>query len=231
MSCWGFIFARGGSKGLPRKNILELNGIPLIAHSVNAALNCDQIDRVFVSTDDEQIADAAKAAGAEVPFMRPPQLAQDTSPEWLAWQHAVTEVKKRYGEFETFISLPPTAPCRTVSDVERCIAALTPDVDIVVTVSESNQNPYFNMLKRDASGTWSKFCETDGDVVRRQDVCQAYNMTPVAYVTRPEFILASSSMWAGRMQAVVVDSLNAPDIDTKAEFALAELILSQRQAK
>ena len=89
MRCWAFIFVRGGSKGVPRKNIKPLAGKPLVVHSIDIALQMPEIERVIVSTEDEEIAEVAKAAGADVPFMRPQELATDSAPEWLAWRHAV----------------------------------------------------------------------------------------------------------------------------------------------
>ena len=228
MSCWAFIFARGGSKGLPGKNIKYLLGKPLIAYSIEAALASKGIDRVFVSTDDEEIANIAKEHGAEVPFLRPKELAQDHSSEWLAWRHAVTWVQDRVGNFDQFISLPATSPCRSAADIERCIDKLTQGVDIVVTATESQHNPHFNMIKISSDGRCSRFNETTENIVRRQDVAQAYNMATVAYVCRPEFILTEENLWSGRMEAVIIEPANAIDIDTEFDFMLAELILKNR---
>ncbi|NKB75842.1 MAG: acylneuraminate cytidylyltransferase family protein [Gammaproteobacteria bacterium] len=230
MSCWAFIFARSGSKGLPGKNIKNLLDKPLIAYSIETALESPSIDRVIVSTDDADIADVAKSFGAEVPFLRPSELAQDASPEWLAWQHAVQWVQDHWGMFDKFISLPATSPCRVVSDIEKCIDALSDCVDIVVTATESQHNPHFNMLKVNKGGGYSRFNENEAgqEIVRRQDVDQAYNMATVAYVCRPGYILSGNSLWEGRMDAVIVKPENAIDIDTAFDFFLAELILKNR---
>ena len=110
MKVLGFVFARGGSKGVPGKNIKSLAGKPLITYSIEAGLESVLIDRVIVSTDDKEIKNYAILAGAEVPFIRPAQLASDDSPEWLSWQHAISEIRKRDGDFDVFVSIPATSP-------------------------------------------------------------------------------------------------------------------------
>lgn len=213
---------------MPGKNIKLLNDKPLIAYAIEMAKAVPAIERVFVSTDDQGIAEVAEQFGADIPFIRPAELATDTASEWLAWQHAVTEVQAQYGEFDTFVSLPTTAPCRTVDDVSNTINKLDSETDMVVTVSESHHNPYFNVVKIDGSGECQKFLESTENIVRRQDVPQAYNMSTVAYVSRPQHILSSNSIWEGVMKAHIIPPLNAIDIDNEIDFKLAELILRDR---
>ena len=230
MTCWAFIFARNNSKGVPGKNTKLLCGKPLISHAIEHVKQTDQISRVFVSTDSHEIAKIAEKAGAEVPFLRPPELAQDTAPEWQAWQHAITVVQSKYGEFKTFVSVPTTAPCRDARDIDRCINALDSETDIAITVTKSGYNPYFNMVKEDERGFVRLFGETDGrQYFRRQDAPTAYGITPVAYVSRPQHILSSSGVWDGSVKTIKVDSLTAIDIDTPDDFHLAELILKNRE--
>lgn len=221
MNAHVFIFARGGSKGLPGKNIKLLGGIPLVAHSIRIAKNISAVNKIFVSTDDEGIAEVAWRYGAEV-IMRPSELATDTASEWLAWQHAIRYVHGTVGIFDMFISLPATSPLRTVADVEECIASLTVDTDIVVTVQHASRNPYFNMLIRDEGG-YSRLFMPD-TVSRRQDAPQVYDMTTVAYVARPSYILASSGIFQGRVRSVVVAKEHAIDIDDEFDFRVAEAL-------
>lgn len=227
MTCVAFIFARGGSKGVPRKNIKMLNGKPLIAHSIEVALKTPGIDRVIVSTDDEEIAAVAKKFGAEVPFLRPTNLASDTSPEWLSWQHAVDFVEKN-GGIDIFISLPATSPLRSVEDVQACLKALDQNTDVVVTAQEASNNPYFNMLKRDENGFSDLVNRPEKFITRRQDAPKVYDMTTVAYVTRPEFIKNNTNIFDGRMKSVIIPSERAVDIDNPVDFMLAEVLMSQR---
>lgn len=225
-----FIFARGGSKGVLRKNIREIAGRPLIAHTIELALSSEMIDRVLVSTDDDEIAAVARAHGAEIPFMRPNHLAKDDSPEWLSWQHAcsymVTESSSR-GKFDTFISLPATSPCRSLSDIERSIALLDDTCDIVITGSLSNHHPAFNMVA--ANGGRVSLLDQSARISRRQDTSTVYNVATVAYVSRPEFILSANTFWDGRVKLSEVSSVNAIDIDTMDDFYLAELVLNDRK--
>ena len=227
MSNFAFIFARGGSKGVVGKNIKVIAGKPLIVHTIELALENASIDRLFVSTDDQSIAIIAKEYGAEVPFIRPAELASDDAPEWLAWQHAIHYVNHNISRFDCFISLPTTAPCRSHQDVSGAISKLRKDTDIVVTATESHHHPCFNMLKKDELG-YSRFIDSNSTISRRQDAQTAFNMTTVAYVSRPDFILNASSMWEGNIDVQIVDSLNAIDIDDLNDFRLAELILQDR---
>ena len=124
MTSFAFIFARGGSKGLPGKNIKPLLGKPLIQYSIEIALQISDGSKVFVSTDDAEIAKVSSSSGAIV-IERPFELSQDDSPEWLAWKHAISWVRERYGDFEEFISLPATSPLRRVKDVAVSYTHLT----------------------------------------------------------------------------------------------------------
>ncbi|MEH6469998.1 MAG: acylneuraminate cytidylyltransferase family protein [Halopseudomonas sp.] len=224
--CIAFIFARGGSKGLPGKNIKPLNGKPLIAYSIDTAKQCPSIVRIIVSTDDAEIAEVAKRYGAEVPFTRPEELAGDTSSEWDAWRHAVNWVREN-DDFDTFVSLPATAPLRSVDDVERCIAAQDADTDMVVTVTPASRSPYFNMVTIDESGFSELVIKPEFGITRRQDAPAVYDMTTVAYVTRPDHILEATGVFSGTVKSVVVPPERAVDIDTALDFKLAELITAQ----
>lgn len=223
-----FIFARGGSKGIPRKNVQILAGKPLIAHAIDVALQCPALGRVTVSTDDAEIAAVAATHGAEVPFLRPADLAGDASSEWLAWQHAIGWVEQHQGAFDVFVSLPATSPFRTVADVAACIELLanSPDTDIVVTVRKAERSPYFNMVKLDADGRASLVMSSQeaGAVVRRQDAPEVFDMTTIAYVARTSFIKRAAGLFAGTVRVVEIPAERALDIDTPYDFRLAQLL-------
>ena len=230
-NCIAFIFARGGSKGVPGKNIRELGGLPLIAYSIKVAHECPSISRVVVSTDDEKIADVAREHGAEVPFIRPTELARDDSIEHEAWQHAIKAFEQICAEkVGVFVSLPPTSPLRSVDDVENCIREyLNSDADVVITVKNASRNPYFNMVKTDEEG-FSHLVNVQADgtrYTRRQDVPEIYDMTTVAYVTNPDYILNSESIFSGNVRSVLVPDERAVDIDTMLDFQFAEFLLTQ----
>jgi CMP-N-acetylneuraminic acid synthetase len=225
----GAIFARGGSKGVPRKNLRPLAGRPLIVHAIESALASELIDRVIVSTDDAEIASVAKQYGAEVPFVRPAELAGDQSPEWLAWQHALRTLAQESNDaVDIFVSIPATAPLRAVSDIDACIRALQEsDADIVITVKLADRSPYFNMVTLDAESNAQLVIRPQGSIHRRQDAPVVYDVTTVAYATRPEFVLSANSIFDGKVRAVVVPAERALDIDTELDFQFAEFLLSK----
>ena len=228
-----FIFARGGSKGVPRKNVRLLAGVPLIAHSIQQAQSSPIIDRVVVSTDDPEIAEISKQYGAEVPFIRPAELARDDAPEWLAWQHALNAVEATgASEVDVFVSLPPTSPMRAVEDIDACVTLLlNGDADVVITVRPGERSPYFNMVTLTGEGE-AKLVMQSGNVInRRQDAPAVYDVTTVAYAARPDFVRASNSIFEGRVKAVIVPPERAVDIDTELDFKFAEFLLEQSRLK
>lgn len=229
----GFIFARGGSKGVKNKNIRSVAGKPLIGYAIETALQSVLIDQVIVSTDDERIKQTALEFGAQVPFMRPSELASDTSPEWLSWQHAVQTMKDTGNEFDIFVSIPTTSPLRIVQDVDQCIKTLMNDVkaDGVISVCKASRHPSFNMVLRDDQGYADIAMPYDQEIFRRQDVPDMYDITTVAYAARSEFILSASSLFEGRIKAVEVPRERSLDIDTEFDLKLAELILTNQVKK
>lgn len=224
MAVVAFIFARGGSKGLPGKNIKPLAGKPLLAYSIETAKQVNEIEHVFVSTDDSDIANVAKQFGADV-IERPEHLASDTSPEWLSWRHALDEMDRLEIEVDTFVSLPATSPLRSVGDVQACLAALEQNTDMVVTCTPASRSPYFNMVTRQDDGTTSLVID-QGLVNRRQDAPVCYDLTTVAYVSRPEYIRSQMGVLAGKTKSVVVPKERAVDIDDIYDFMLAETIVA-----
>jgi len=231
MNAVAFIFARGGSKGLPGKNIRPLNGKPLIAWSIEHALSVKRIRRVIVSTDCDKIAKVAKEYGAEVPFKRPSELAEDDSPEWLAWRHALNYLYESTGKLpEVMVSVPATAPLRMLIDIENCLDKYEKgDADIVITVTDAHRSPYFNMVKNNADGTVGLVSPPSTAISHRQDVPVVYDMTTVCYVASPKFIMTHKSAFEGRVKAVHVPVERAIDIDTLLDFQIAEGLLNVRE--
>ena len=230
MSTVAFIFARGGSKGLPGKNTRSFGGKPLIAWSIECALSVKAIDHVIVSTDSEEIAETSRKYGADVPFMRPRELATDESPEWLSWRHGLDYLKHSSGGLpEVMVSLPTTSPLRSVSDVESCLEQFSKGgCDLVVTVSEAHRNPYFNMVKDMSDGTVTLVMD-DSQVFRRQDAPIIRDLATACYVASPEFVLTHNSIFEGRVKAVNVPRERAVDIDSLLDFKIAEFLLNSRK--
>lgn len=230
MKAVAFIFARGGSKGLPGKNILPLAGKPLIAWSIEQALAVKRIDQVIVSTDSPEIAAVALKYGAKVPFMRPAEFAQDDSPEWLAWRHAVNYFQVTTGALpEVMISVPATAPLRLPIDIENCLDIYEEgEADVVITVANAHRNPYFNMVTKNTDNTVRLVIPPSSYITRRQDVPAVYDITTVCYVVNPEFILKRNSIFEGRVKSTLVPINRSIDIDTPYDFEMAEFLMKQR---
>uniref|UniRef100_UPI004047CB41 acylneuraminate cytidylyltransferase family protein n=1 Tax=Polynucleobacter sp. TaxID=2029855 RepID=UPI004047CB41 len=230
MKVAAFIFARGGSKGLPKKNILRFGNKPLIAWSIEQALAIKEIEQVIVSTDCIEIADVARQYGAVVPFMRPADLAKDDSPEWFSWQHALNYLLESRGELpEAMVSLPATAPLRLSSDISNCIAEYKKgSADVVITITDAHRSPYFNMVKINDDGTLALIIPPHSHFMRRQDVPMVYDMTTVCYVLNPGFVMTHNSIFEGKVKAVHVPPERAIDIDTLVDFRIAESLLNFR---
>jgi N-acylneuraminate cytidylyltransferase len=225
-----FIFARGGSKGVPRKNIRSFLGRPLIARAIDVARESALIDRVVVSTEDEEIAEIARRYGAEVPFMRPAELAADSASEFLAWKHALSALAAVGEPVGTFVSIPATSPLRSVEDVDACIRLLqTSDADLILTVTPAHRHPMFNMVTVGADGLVRMAMIPEQPIQRRQDAPPVYDVCTVAYAARPEFVLESAVMLGGRTRAVVVPEERSLDIDTELDLLFAEFLASRRE--
>lgn len=229
MKNYAFIFARGGSKGLPGKNIKPLAGKPLLHYSIDSALAAPSIEQVFVSTDDAEIAQVGRNGGAIV-IDRPAELASDTSPEWLSWRHAIEWVRANYGDFDCFISLPATAPLRAVSDIENAIQQrVIVGADICISVTPASRSPFFNMVQQTDSGMVELVIKPQGEVARRQDAPAVFDITTVVYATTPEFVLNHYGLFSGNVTSIEVPKERAVDIDDIYDFMLAEAIVGGRQ--
>jgi len=230
MNAIGFIFARGGSKGLPGKNIRPLAGKPLIAWSIEQAMSVSRIQRVIVSTDSAEIAAVAKAYGAEVPFLRPVDLAKDDSPERLAWRHALNYLRDVEGvAADVMVSIPATAPLRFSIDIENCMDEYRKgNVEMVVTVTDPHRNPYFNMVTAQADGSVRLVIEPASGVTRRQDAPAVFDMATVCYVANTDYVLNCDATFDGRIRAVHVPIERSIDIDTLLDFEIADFLMQKR---
>ena len=226
MKTFAFIFARGGSKGVPGKNIKEICGKPLLAYAIEIAQSVDRIEKIFVSTEDENIATVAKEFGAEI-IPRPNNLAQDDSPEWLAWQHAIKWLGNAGQSFDTFVSLPATSPLRNKKDITKCLNFLNEETDLVIGVTEAARSPWFNMVKQDNDGYLKVLMRDENKYIRRQDTPKIYDMTTIAYVSRPEFIMNANGWFDGRVKGVEIHPERALDIDTELDFEIAEFLMNK----
>jgi CMP-N-acetylneuraminic acid synthetase len=227
MKTHAFIFARGGSKKLPKKNIKLLNGKPLIQYSIEVGMQISTIDKIFVSTDNEDIAKISKNLGAEV-INRPIELSKDDSPEWKAWQHAINWVQDRYGKFEQFISLPSTSPLRQVNDVKAAITKKNNlNADICIAVTPSSHSPYFNMVKL-SNNLVELVNKSDKLITRRQDAPKMFDITTTVYVAKVDFIMKKNNLFEGKIVSIEVPKNRAVDIDDIDDFNFAESIIKNK---
>lgn len=224
------IFARGGSKGLPGKNIRLFAGKPLIAWAIETAKGVDGIDEVLVSTDSEEIAKVALDFGAHVPFLRPEDLSRDDSPEWNAWRHVLQYFHETDGEMpNALFSIPATAPLRAVEDLQNCVNLyLKGGCDSVITVTEAHRNPYFNMVSITGNGINEIVCKNNGVLTRRQDAPEVFDITTVAYVVNSEFVMNQNGLFEGVVKSVKVPIERSIDIDTLFDFEIAEFLMRKR---
>ncbi len=229
----GAIFARGGSKGIPQKNIALLAGKPLLAYAIEVGKQVRGVSQLIVSTDDERIAAVAQEHGADVPFMRPAELAADNAPEILSWKHAIETIEQQAGaSVDVLLSIPATSPLRAVQDVQACLdLLLSSDADMVITVTETTRHPSFNMVVLDQEKNARLVVPPASAIARRQDAPKIYDMTTVCYAARGSYIKTARFLMEGKIKAVVVPNQRAMDIDTPLDLAIAECLLQQLKQK
>jgi YrbI family 3-deoxy-D-manno-octulosonate 8-phosphate phosphatase len=226
----GLIPARGGSKTLPRKNLCRLAGRPLVAHSIEAARASRMIDRVVVSTDDEEIAETARRNDAEVPFLRPRRLAEDDTPDLPVFQHALEWFDEHEGwQPEIIVQLRPTSPLRRPEDVDLAVAMLDdrPEADSVRSVAEPLENPY-KMWSVTAEGWLAPILTSalqEAFNLPRQRLPDVYWQTGAIDATRRRTIMDLNSMTGERIAPLIVDTLGAVDIDTEASLDLVDWMI------
>lgn len=219
--------ARGGSKGLPRKNSKLLNGKPLIHYTIDAAREVFPDNRILVSTDDEEIRECAEKAGIKVPFLRPAHLATDTSSSREVMLHALEAYTKRGEEIDTVVLLQPTSPLRTAAHIKSAIEIYTPDIDMVVSVKETDANPYYVLKEEDEFGFLQP--SKKGTFTRRQDCPKVYELNGAVYVINKESLVKREPVQFEKVKKVLMDKESSVDIDDLLDFQLAGLILENRK--
>lgn len=224
--------ARGGSKGLPGKNIRSLAGLPLIAHAIRAADLLPFVSRCVVTTDSEEIATVARSYGADVPFLRPASLATDDAPMAPVVRHALAEVESAEGRpYDAVLLLDPTSPVRVPEQMTEALTRLAADesLDGVVSVSEPAFNPaWVGVRQAAATGHLLRFYDQGRGVTRRQDAARFLRVNGNFYLWRADFVRRLETSWLdeGRHAGVVIPDLQAFSIDDDIEFRLIETLLS-----
>lgn len=227
MKVYAFIFARAGSKQIKNKNLKKINGKPLILYSLNLAKKIKIIKKIFVSTDSREISNLAKKHGAQI-IQRPKHLATDKSNELDSWKHAINELNKKKDFFDIFLSLPCTSPLRAKADVLNSIKKFNKKkFDILVNITESSRNPFFNMVKKNKKNILNLVINKKKKYFRRQDVPKIFNLTTLAYVTTPNYILKTKNILDGRVFGNIVPQKRAIDIDSDFDLDIAKLLLKR----
>lgn len=218
--------ARGGSKGIPHKNIKPLAGRPLIAYSIDVARElCPEQDRIILSTDDPAIADTARSLGLKVDYMRPADLATDSSGSREVMLDAMDWADARGIAYDCVVLLQPTSPLRTADDVRAALELYTPQVDMVVSVEPAACNPYYNCFETDADG-FLHISKGDGLLTRRQDAPPAWTYNGAVYVINPQSLRAMPMGSFGRRVPSPMPAERSIDLDTPRDWAVAEAIMS-----
>lgn len=220
--------ARGGSKGLPKKNIQPLAGFPLIAHSILLAKMTKEIDRVIVSTDDAEISQVAQAYGAEIPFMRPKEIAQDDTPMWPVVRHALKTIEdQEKNRYDFVLLLDPTSPGRIPQDIEQSLKLLSQNkkADGIVGVSEPEFNPLWNCVI-EKNGWMNNLVEAGKVYTRRQDVPKVFRINASLYIWRSEFIRGHEANWReGRHLIHEIPESRGIHIDSLIELKRTEILI------
>jgi len=220
------ICARGGSKGLPGKNLRPLGDKPLIVHTIEQALACRAIEGVFVSTDDERIADVAQRAGAQAPYLRPAELATDEAPKLPVIEHLVAHLERGGMKVDAVVDLQPTSPLRTPQDIEAALALLG-DADLVVSVTEPSHNPYYTLAEADAQGRLQ--LSKRAAFARRQDAPAVWGLNGAIYVWRRDALpkAIAEGFWSVRARPYAMPRSRSVDIDDLEDFELAQWYLQR----
>lgn len=224
MRVLGIIPARGGSKGIPGKNIRPLGGRPLLAWTAESALAAKRLSRVVLTTDDERIAEIGRVCGLEVPFLRPAELAMDDTPTLPVLQHAVSELEKAGDRFDAICLLQPTSPFRRAGDIDGCIELLETGLDAVVSVLPvpAEHNPHW-VYFRDSDGLLRLATGEEQPIPRRQELPSAFHRDGAVYVTRRD-VLMNGSLYGRRLGGCLADSRSV-NLDTLADWERAERLV------
>jgi CMP-N-acetylneuraminic acid synthetase len=230
MKILGTICARGGSKGLKDKNIRELCGQPLISHTIEVMKKWGKSDRIVVSTDSPKIAQIANEYGAETPFTRPPELATDAAPKIPVLQHALRFCEEEGDtRYDVIIDLQPTSPLRKPSDIENALNEfLKIETDVLYSVTESKENPYFNMVELDEKGNVHLSKTLERELSRRQDAPKAYTINGSIYIFNRDYLLNAKGLHCEKERIYVMDEISSVDIDTELDFKFVEFLLESK---
>jgi N-acylneuraminate cytidylyltransferase len=217
--------ARGGSKGVPRKNIKELNGKPLIYYTIEAAREVFDDKHIVVSTDDNEIKEVVERTGLKVPFIRPANLATDEASTQDVLMHAIKFSKMNNYYPDTLILLQPTSPFRTAKHIKEALKLYHDELDIVVSVKETKSNPYYVLFEEDENGFLKK--SKEGDFTRRQDVPKVWEYNGAIYIINIASLQKKTINRFSRITKFVMDEVSSIDIDSMVDWIIAEKTIDE----
>lgn len=218
--------ARGGSKGIPHKNIKPLAGKPLIEYTIDVARAIVPDENICVSTDDPEIIKVVEDYGLNVPFVRPEELATDKAGTYEVLLHALNFYEDQGKYFDNVILLQNTSPFRNAEHVEEALKLYSPAIDMVVSVKETASNPYYNCFEENNEG-YLHISKGDGHYTRRQDVPKAYEYNGAIYVINPDSLKKMPLGKFTHRVKYVMDDMHSVDLDNMIDWKFAELIINE----
>lgn len=219
--------ARGGSKGIPYKNIKPLNGKPLIYYSIDVARQFTTDDNICVTTDDDKIIEVVEKYGLKVPFKRPDYLATDTCGSNEVIQHAYKFFADKGNVYDAVLLLQPTSPFRKVEFLKEAVALYDPSVDMVTSVKSAPCNPYYDGFEENEDG-YLTICKGDGSVQRRQDAPEVWQLNGSIYVINPKSLMEKGMAGFTRIRKYPMQEYYSVDIDNPFDWKVAELVISEK---
>ena len=219
--------ARGGSKGIPHKNIKPLNGKPLIHYTIDVARQIVTDEDICVSTDDQEIIKCVENYGLKVPFVRPAELATDTAGTYEVLLHALDFYEKQGKIFDIVILLQNTSPFRTAEQVNEAIQLYKEGIDMVVSVKECPANPYYCVFEENKDG-YLHVCKGDGKITRRQDAPKVYEYNGAIYIINSKSLKQMPLYAFPHKVKYVMDAKSSIDLDTMFDWSMAEMTIKER---
>ena len=218
--------ARGGSKGIPHKNIKPLNEKPLIYYTIDVARAITTDENICVSTDDKEIISVVEDYGLKVPFVRPAELATDTAGTYEVLLHALDYYENHGRHFDVLVLLQTTSPFRRADQVKEALNLYSPKLDMVVSVKECAANPYYCVFEEDQNG-YLHVCKGNGDIFRRQDAPKVYEYNGAIYVMNPEVLKTTHMHKMTKRVKYVMDDFSSFDLDTMWDWKMAEMLMKK----
>lgn len=219
--------ARGGSKGIPRKNIKLFDGKPLIYYAIDCARAICPDEDICVSTDDAEIISVVEQYGLKVPFVRPAKLATDTAGTYEVLLHALSFYEKKGVHYDVVVLLQNTSPFRTSQQVKEALNLYREDVDMVVSVKECAANPYYCVFEENQEG-FLHICKGEGNIYRRQDAPKVYEYNGAIYIINVEVLKTTHMHKMKKRIKYVMDDLSSFDLDTMWDWKMAEMIKKEK---